>query len=230
MSYKIEKIIRENRKTYLLKILDNGNFLLKVPYLATSADINLFLQKHSSWICKRVEEKKQVLELLKNLKEKKQILFLGKALKIQNYEGKKIFIKDECLYLNFEKHSLQNLEKFYKQNARVIFEQRFLIYKKLTGLSKPIKIKLSSAKTRWGSYSSKGYINLNWTLVLAPMEIIDYVIVHEILHSCHPNHSRLFWNDVRKYVVNLEQKKLWLRKYSVILNLANYYPSKCSEK
>ncbi|WDC85678.1 M48 family metallopeptidase [Caloramator sp. mosi_1] len=64
----------------------------------------------------------------------------------------------------------------------------------------------------WGSCSSKGNINLNWRLVMMPLDVIDYVIVHELCHLKHPNHSKGFWNLVREFMPDFEGKRRWLKE------------------
>ncbi|MEM3513203.1 MAG: M48 family metallopeptidase, partial [Thermoplasmata archaeon] len=84
---------------------------------------------------------------------------------------------------------------------------------------KPKKIKITSGKTRFGSCTSKGYINLSWRLVLAPPEIIDYVIVHELAHLKEPNHSKKFWAVVEKFIPDYKTKRKWLKENGHLLIL-----------
>lgn len=68
-------------------------------------------------------------------------------------------------------------------------------------------------KTRWGSCSTAGHISLNWKLVFAPEDVIDYVIIHELAHLVHANHSSQFWNLVEKYDPEARQHRRWLRDH-----------------
>jgi predicted metal-dependent hydrolase len=80
------------------------------------------------------------------------------------------------------------------------------------------KVKLSSAKKSWGSCSSLGNINLNWRLVKAPMQVVDYVVVHELAHLKQMNHSPKFWYEVQKIIPDYQKCRQWLRKYEFLLN------------
>ena len=73
------------------------------------------------------------------------------------------------------------------------------------------KITISNQKTRWGSCSSKGNLNFNCLLMLTPPEVIDYVVVHELCHRKEMNHSKKFWNEVRKILPEYEKSKQWLK-------------------
>ncbi|NPV77748.1 MAG: M48 family metallopeptidase, partial [Anaerolineae bacterium] len=72
------------------------------------------------------------------------------------------------------------------------------------------QIKITSAKTRWGSCSAKGTVSFPWRLVMAPVPVIDYVVVHELVHILEKNHSRAFWNKVRAIMPDYQQKIRWL--------------------
>jgi len=75
----------------------------------------------------------------------------------------------------------------------------------------PRKLTVREQKTRWGSCSSKGNISLNWKLVMAPMEVIDYVIVHELCHMKEMNHSKNYWNIVKSIIPDFELRRKWLK-------------------
>ena len=73
------------------------------------------------------------------------------------------------------------------------------------------EIKVRSYKNRWGSCSSNGNISYNWKLIMAPEKIIDYVIIHELCHLIHFNHSRDYWGEVSKKLPNYRESKEWLK-------------------
>lgn len=123
----------------------------------------------------------------------------------------------EILENNFQERSASWYAK-KKKEARKLFEQRIAHYEKLTGL-KVKRLRLSSAKTRWGSCSLDASISLVWRLVLAPIEIVDYVIVHEIMHIRHPNHSREFWASVAELMPDYKERRKWLKDNGFALSV-----------
>ena len=82
---------------------------------------------------------------------------------------------------------------------------------------KPSKIVVKPLKNRWGSATEKGVVTLNSHLLKAPKDVIDYIIIHELCHLKIKNHSFRFWNLVRKFVPNYEEKKEWLEKNSKVI-------------
>jgi predicted metal-dependent hydrolase len=76
------------------------------------------------------------------------------------------------------------------------------------------KIGITGARTRWGSCSAKGSLNFSWRLIMAPLEIIDYVIIHELVHLRYHNHSRAFWKGVADILPDYRARKAWLTQNS----------------
>ena len=75
------------------------------------------------------------------------------------------------------------------------------------------RIRIGGQRTLWGSCSSAGTLSFNWRLVLAPPEVLDYVVVHELCHLRVPNHSRRFWGLVEQHRPHWRQQRDWLRDY-----------------
>lgn len=98
---------------------------------------------------------------------------------------------------------IRTAENYFRTRIEAISEQTGLNYQQM---------KISNASTRWGSCSSKGIINLNWRLIMASPEIIDYVIIHELAHTKHMNHSKSFWALVGKYCPDHHRIRILLRK------------------
>ncbi len=74
------------------------------------------------------------------------------------------------------------------------------------------RIAIREQKTRWGSCSAKGNLNFNWRLILAPPEIRDYVVIHELCHLAYLNHSKEFWNKVAEFCPEYKTHRRWLKE------------------
>lgn len=103
-----------------------------------------------------------------------------------------------------------------KKKAHQIIPARAFHYAEIMGLSYG-KISIRTQKTRWGSCSAKGNLNFNALLLLAPPEIMDYVIVHELAHLRHMNHSSRFWAEVAKYMPDYKLRARWFKENGVKL-------------
>lgn len=108
-----------------------------------------------------------------------------------------------------EKISEADLKALAKK-AKAVLPERIDYYAKIMGISYG-QITIRAQKTRWGSCSSKGNLNFNCLLMLTPIEVIDSVIVHELCHRVHMNHSKAFYDLVHKYYPEYDKWNKWLK-------------------
>ncbi|MPM66824.1 hypothetical protein SDC9_113736 [bioreactor metagenome] len=102
------------------------------------------------------------------------------------------------------------LEGWYKETAADILIEKTNYWSHRLGVN-PAKINIKNQRTRWGSCSNRGSINYNWKIVMAPPEVINYLVIHELAHLIVPNHSEKFWKVVEKYCHNFKSSRNWLR-------------------
>ena len=132
--------------------------------------------------------------------EEKQEWILKNLEKIQKRDAQK---------KNVQK--LSALERQHLQNkACVVIPRRVAYYAEKLGVSYG-KITLRQQKTRWGSCAANGNLNFNWLLILAPPEVLDYVVVHELCHRMEMNHSQAFWKEVEKILPDYQERQKWLK-------------------
>ena len=106
--------------------------------------------------------------------------------------------------------SEKRLEAIYRKAAREYFPKRVSHYAHILGVTYG-KISIRDQKTRWGSCSSEGNLSFNWRLILAPPNVLDYVVVHELCHRKEMNHSHEFWALVESIMPNYKEYRKWLR-------------------
>lgn len=113
---------------------------------------------------------------------------------------------------------VDGLERWYNKQAHMIFPVRVMHFQQMTG-GMVNEIHIKDQKTRWGSCSSLRNLNFNWRLVMAPPEVLDYVVVHELCHLTYMNHSREFWDMVRHIMPGYKEMKRWLRENEKLLHI-----------
>lgn len=116
---------------------------------------------------------------------------------------------------------LETLEKRYRNAARGQFESRAAHYRQVTG-GHYTSITVRDQKTRWGSCSSRGTLSFNYRLIFAPPAVLDYVVVHELCHLTHMNHSKNFWDMVGSIMPEYRVYRQWLRDHGQELTLENH--------
>lgn len=120
-----------------------------------------------------------------------------------------------------EEKRLQAMKRRYRNAAKSIFEARASYFLPYTGGSYT-SITIRDQKTRWGSCSSLGTLSFNYRLLFAPPKVLDYVVVHELCHLTHMNHSRDFWKHVESVLPDYKQYRTWLKEHGHELTLENY--------
>lgn len=124
-----------------------------------------------------------------------------------------------------ETKRLENLEKRYRDAARQRLEERVAFYHGRTG-GHYTAITVRDQKTRWGSCSSRGTLSFNYRLIFAPPQVLDYVVVHELCHLTHMNHSKDFWDQVASIMPEYKIYRLWLKEHGQELTLVHYLEQK----
>lgn len=100
-------------------------------------------------------------------------------------------------------------EKELRERAKSVLAQRTAYFARQVGVTYG-RITVRDQKTRWGSCSQTGNLNFNFRLILAPLEVLDYVVVHELCHRRQMNHSTQFWQEVAQVLPDYRKRKAWL--------------------
>ncbi|MFW6026541.1 MAG: M48 family metallopeptidase, partial [Candidatus Woesearchaeota archaeon] len=104
----------------------------------------------------------------------------------------------------------ENIISWYRERADKKIKERVNKYKDKIGIE-PNNVKVKKQKKRWGSCSSKGNLNFNWKLIMAPMSIVNYIVVHELTHLKYSNYSQDFWQLIETIIPDYEERQEWLR-------------------
>jgi predicted metal-dependent hydrolase len=208
----IDKIVRSKRRTIVLVITKDAALEVRVPLNVSLSAIRKFVAKNKAWIEKEKAFAKKQCVLPKRFIDGEEFIYEGSAYKLQISDCKDISISS---ILHFPKRFLpqakQHLTVWYKIRALEKIVERCGYYANITRL-KYSTIKLSSAESTWGSCGYKGSLNINWKLIMAPPSILDYIIVHELVHLVEKNHSKRFWDRVRTILPDYEEQESWLKQ------------------
>ena len=207
------KIIRSKRKTLSLTINENAELIIRAPKRLSIEKIQDFINEKENWI----NRKKRLIEnQIKDVTSNhNKLLYLGNLFPInveQNASKELFFTGEEFIANSIEPNSLSlSIKKWYKNKFKEIALPRVAYFANKHNLMVN-QVRIKNQKTMWGSCSSKNNINLNYLLLMAPMGVIDYVIVHELVHTIHRNHSTDFWDSVESIMPEFQEHKRWLQK------------------
>jgi predicted metal-dependent hydrolase len=215
--FNFDYILKSSRraKNIRIRINSKGEVILTKPWLIPRSIAISFLKKQETWITKQ-------LEAYSRKQKKDYIYYLGKKYKINFKVGK--------LKIDFNKTSTLNISAYSKQAAKRALEDKFKtdfkqllndIVNSINNKTKHIikRVSIKNQSTRWGSCSSKNNLNFNWRLVMAPSLVIRYVVIHEICHLDHMNHSKNFWAAVEKLDPDYRDHRRWLKRHGNQLTL-----------
>jgi predicted metal-dependent hydrolase len=219
---KISKIIRSRRKNIALVISHDATLIVRAPMRVTIGYIEELVAEKSAWIERKIQEfEKRPKAEKKTFFEGEEFLYLGKKYKLALTDGLKIETTKEFNLL-FPKVFLwrakSRMHDWYKNQAKEIIAERTKTIAEKLNL-KYFSLKISNAKTNWGSCGPKNSLNFNWRLIMAPEGVIDYVIIHELMHIPEKNHSRHFWDKVAAVMPEYKNARKWLRENSKVLTL-----------
>jgi predicted metal-dependent hydrolase len=217
----IHKLVRSKRKTLALVVEPDGTLTVRAPLRMKEADIQRFIEAKKAWIEQKQAGVKKDALAPRQYVDGESFLYLGREVPLRVIPGKKpALVMGEVFKLTESARSQAEsvFEAWYKKQARKVFTERVELFAREYGF-KVGKIRLSSARTRWGSNSNKGTLSLTWRLVMAPLEVIDYVVVHELCHLRELNHSKAFWAEVGKILPDYKKRRKWLKENGAKLRL-----------
>jgi len=110
------------------------------------------------------------------------------------------------------------MEEWYRSKALQRIKKRIQFYQPKIRV-KPNKVTVKEQKKRWGSCSSRDNLNFNWRIIMAPLNVLDYIVVHEMCHLVYLNHSQDYWDLVQSILPDYEKRREWLKKNGIRLSL-----------
>lgn len=210
----------KKRKSMGIYIDIYGNVEVQAPKGTPVECVLQLLEEKWDWIQQKSKEMK---ERMLGPKEKvydhgESFLYLGNAYPIQIspdinimqdhvvFEGDKLHIYVKQLE---DEKIKQALKRFYYQQCKALVEKSIQSYQSNFKI-KPRSIRISDNNSTWGTCDSKLQLTFNWKLAMAPLKVIDYVVVHEMCHMVHLNHDRSFWRLVGKIIPDYKELENWL--------------------
>jgi predicted metal-dependent hydrolase len=210
----------KNRTSMGIYIDVYGNVEIQVPKGTSDELILQLLEGKWDWIQQKTTEMKDrtLGQKVKVYDHFETFLYLGDEYPIQVSQD--ITIKQDYVVLEEDKLYIyvkeledekikQALKRFYYQQCKTLVERSIRSYQSNFKI-KPRSIRISDNNKNWGTCDSRQQLTFNWKLAMAPLKVIDYVVVHEMCHMVHLNHDRSFWRLVGKIIPEYEQMENWL--------------------
>lgn len=232
-SKKVNLTFRRSKRARRLRMQMNneGKLTLVAPWYSTKKSVDRFVAQNIKWI----EKQSAKIETQKKLRPKFRYqtgdtyYYFGEPVILSvNPSDRKlptIKVRDDKMVITLHKKiskadgvvAVRNtIEKFYRKKAEEVVHDRLQFFNEYYGFSYN-RVTMRNQKTRWGSCSHSGNLNFNWRLIMAPIEVIDYVVVHELCHIGQMNHSPKFWSLVSQTTPDYKEVRKWLSNYHYLL-------------
>ncbi|MBO5362707.1 MAG: M48 family metallopeptidase [Clostridia bacterium] len=207
-----DKVVRSRRKTLSVGVDCLGQVTVRAPLKYPDEKIREFLAQKESWILKHKQRMAGAgIRLPGETLDGYELLLLGEKHLITLYDGKSVRFAAEEKRIWLPRNNAENkLRAWIKQNADRIFKEATKRRAEEMGVAYQ-SVTVSSARTKWGSCTGDNRLSFSFRLLYAPKDVIDYVIVHELSHTLHHDHSKSFWGCVESVVPDYKVKRKWLK-------------------
>lgn len=213
---RIDRLIRSKRRTFSIEIEGDGSLVVRVPKRASMRTIEQIIDRRSRWIMKRqrLARERHAQARPKEYSNDEEFMYLGRhyRLRIGDDGGPALAFDNRNFVL-----SLEHIDDargvfidWYRDRVYGVISESAAHYSALSGIPFD-RIRITSAMKRWGSCNARGNLCFSWRLAMAPPEVIDYVVVHELAHVEHRDHSPRFWNRIEGILPDFRHRRAWLR-------------------
>ncbi len=223
----IHLIRRPYKSSIGLTVKPCGQIEMQGSKSVSFRELEDFLRSQWSWVEKQLDNWKQLRKKypMKKFLAGESFLFQGRKIKLAFLSGTKGFtVNHDHLIYEWTKHRelhpqflRQNLLYFYEQEGKKLLKERVSFFSQQMNLL-PSSLRIGSQKTLWGSCSNSGAISLNWRLLAAPLPVLEYVIIHELIHLKYLDHSKSFWQWVSRWCPDYLVQEKWLKNHSYALD------------
>lgn len=227
------EIIKKKNKNIGIRITSDGIVKVTAPIFTLDSYIHEIVYKKAEWILSKLKlmEEMKNSELNRKYSVGDSIVYLGKEYELNVIEeveadakvrlkGEKfeVHVKPEWNGEERERFIRDGIAEWYKHEAFSKLKERTKYYSGVLKLY-PNNIRVKEQKSIWGSCSSKDNINFNWKLIMAPQAVLDYIVVHELCHLKHRDHSKNFWGLVEQIIPDYGEKRKWLKEHGRSLKI-----------
>ena len=232
------QLIRSKRRKTIALQVKQGEVIVRAPEYVNISVVKQLINDKQLWLKEKVSHQKQQLALVK---QEQTLPFSEKPIYIDGIEHKiEITISDDELAKSYIEHNLtattldihfskkyqcvdnedsfmqaiiqQEVERWFIESTSAYLYQSLRKYSELMALT-PTSYRVRKYKSRWGSCNSQGKLTFNSLLKMVPLWVKNYVVVHELCHLKHLDHSPQFWALVAKYYPEYHQAKQWLKQH-----------------
>jgi predicted metal-dependent hydrolase len=217
-------LVRSQRKTLSIYIERNSSVLVRAPQNISIEEIEAIIEKKRYSIYKQLAR----LDELNSPRIKREFvngesfLYLGSQYRLEIVRNQEVPLKLYRGYFYLREKDIPRgydvFKAFYREKGREKLEQRVTFYNDAMGVN-PQGIRVMDLRHRWASCSKNSILNFHWKCVMAPLRIIDYIVVHEMAHLLHRHHTQAFYEMIDKVLPDYMERKNWLTRFGASMDI-----------
>lgn len=214
----------DRRKTVSIFIERNGSVRVLAPNTASDEKVEAAVKSKEYQIFSKIAKWKELNQgrVSRDFVNGQSFLYLGRNYRLKLTEDQAVPLKIVGGFFHLDKRCISKADKifkdFYREKGLAKIQERLkVIEEKFT--HKPTSIKVLELQNRWASWTPKNGLNFHWKCAMAPVSVLDYIIVHEMVHLKYPNHSTGFWNELDKKMPDYREHESWLKRNGVKMSL-----------
>ncbi len=210
----VDRLIRSRRRTVSLVIDETAELVVRAPMRMPMRDIERVVREKEAWIRKNraMMRHRHDNRPLRRYADGEAFLWLGRELRLAvSDRERRVRREDGVLWMPDVEPELRPalVARWYREEARRLLAERVRLWSALMGLIAD-RLTITTANRRWGSCSGRANLSFTARLVMAPLDVVDYVVVHELAHIEHKNHGDAFWERVASQMPDYCLHRRWL--------------------
>ncbi|OIP58349.1 MAG: hypothetical protein AUK54_00170 [Helicobacteraceae bacterium CG2_30_36_10] len=209
------EIVRSNRSSIGITVERDGSIVVNAPQDLEADEIEKHVYKKRLWLWEKLAIKKEYQEKIikKSFISGESFYYLGRSYRLEIIDediGLKLKKGWFVLGKKYQTKANEHFKNWYSEHLRAKIKERLSLLTKKLNIEIPA-FRIMELGFRWGSCTKEGVLNFNWKIVMAPIGVIDYIIVHELVHLKIHTHSDLFYKEVQRTIPSYLEKKKWLK-------------------
>jgi predicted metal-dependent hydrolase len=203
------------RKTLEIAVERDGSLTASAPEGTDTVVIKAYVREKRAWVYRKLAEKSALRSstTAKEYVSGEGFAYLGRSYRLLLVDSQDVPLKLEAGRFKLRRDDADEGRRhfldWYSRHARIWLRRRVGLYAPRLGTA-PAGIEIRDLGHRWGSCSKSGALNVHWATIMLPVSIVDYVLVHELVHLAEPNHTPEFWLKVERAMPDYDQRKRWL--------------------
>jgi hypothetical protein len=208
-------VLSPRRRTIELSVERDGALVVRAPEGATTTRLKAFIRQKRAWVYKKVAEKEMLRHALpvREYASGEGFPYLGRSYRLLLVDAQDAPLRLEAgrfrLLRSEARQGRAHFIRWYTEHSRAWLRRRVAVFEQRVGVE-PAGVEVRELGYRWGSCGRSGTLNFNWATVLLPPGIVEYVVVHELVHLREKNHTPEFWQRVERVMPDYARRKAWL--------------------